>query len=460
MRLASLFVCLLTVGALAAAPANAQLRTGIVDPEYFHDFVQPQYEQDFDRTTATGAGFVRLTLNWRQVVGDSPEPADPTDPNSSAYNWQQFDMQVQEALDRGLTIIASVQTAPNWGQAVPNGKPNGTVTQPYPGKFAQFGTAAATRYDGKIKLWQVWNEPNRDYFLMPQIRNGVVVSAEIYRKLVNQFGDAVRLVNRDNKIIAGGLAPLGKTNKPAPLRFMKQLLRKGTKTKFDIWSHHPYTSGGPTHKAAGSGNVAIGNLPEMRTLLFNRIKAGRVQKMSPRMQFWVTEFSWDTDLPDPQAVPMKIHARWTSEALYRMWKHGVSLVTWFKIRDEPMFGPKGTHYQSGFFFLDGRKKKSFQAFRFPFVAFRKPYDRIQIWGRTPTSAPGLVRLQIRVNGSWRSLGTVNAKGGGIFKRTVTTRFRNGVVRARFAGEQSVGFSLTPVRDRWVNPFGCGGSIPC
>jgi len=41
----------------------------------------------------------------------------------------------------------------------------------------------------------------------------------------------------------------------------------------------------------------------------------------------------------------------------------------------------------------------------------------------------------------------------------------GLVRARIQGattpdKSSLAFSLTPVADRWVNPFGCGGDIPC
>jgi len=48
---------------------------------------------------------------------------------------------------------------------------------------------------------------------------------------------------------------------------------------------------------------------------------------------------------------LREHARWVSEALYRMWQDGVSLVVWFQLRDNP----KGTFtwgqtYQSGLYF--------------------------------------------------------------------------------------------------------------
>ena len=44
------------------------------------------------------------------------------------------------------------------------------------------------------------------------------------------------------------------------------------------------------------------------------------------MRFVVTEFSWDTKPPDKTAVPMKLHERWVSEALYRMYQVGIDLA--------------------------------------------------------------------------------------------------------------------------------------
>ena len=50
----------------------------------------------------------------------------------------------------------------------------------------------------------------------------------------------------------------------------------------------------------------------------------------------MTEFSWDSNPPDPKGVPAVLEGRWVAEALYRMWSAGVSLVTWFTLRDQPV----------------------------------------------------------------------------------------------------------------------------
>src|SRR5207248_10179685 len=120
----------------------------------------------------------------------------------------------------------------------------------------------------------------------------------------------------------------------APLRFMRALLcmSKGATPRrtctnriaFDAWAHHPYTSGGPTHHALRPDDVSLGDLPEMRSLLDAAWRAGSITaRHAP--QFWVTEFSWDSDPPDPKAVPAQLEARWVAEALYRMWQSRISV---------------------------------------------------------------------------------------------------------------------------------------
>jgi hypothetical protein len=174
------------------------------------------------------------------------------------------------------------------------------------------------------------------------------------------------------------------------------------------------------------------------------------------MQFWVTEFSWDSKPPDPRALPASLHARWTSEALYRMWQNGVSVVAWFRIQDDPL---RETPYQSGFWTETGAQKRSLTAFRFPVVGFKRKTG-VYVWGRTPTSRGARVLVELKVGSRWRRLGTIRAAGSGIFTKTFRTPYRQGAVRARAVGEISLPFSLAFVGNRYVNPFGCGGGIPC
>jgi hypothetical protein len=466
-------VCLFTLalglsGIAAPAGISGPLQTGIVDPAKFGG---PNADQSLARARATGATRVRLLLTWAAVAPDRrPATFDPADPADPAYSWGYFDDQVWRAVSHGLEPIVTIQWAPTWAEGRGNG-PRGSNT-PDPVEFGRFARAAAARYSGsfipitdpyseqyneplpRVRYWMAWNEANRDYFFMPQYEGGRLVSASHYRAMVNRFADAVHAVDPTNVVIAGGLAPIGKPGKPAPLAFMRSFL--SVPAKFDVWAHHPYTSGGPTHRALKRDDVSLGDLPEMRKVLRSAVRTGRVISASGSAGFWVTEFSWDSSPPDRRAVPSVVHARWVSEALYRMWLNGVTMVTWFRIQDDPL---SQSPYQSGFYMASGVRKRSFTAFRFPVVAFAKR-SGTYVWGKTPRGVPGRVVVEVKVGRRWRHLGRLNTDRYGIFRKTYRTRIRRGYVRARLGSEKSLPFSLTPVADRYVNPFGCGGEIPC
>jgi len=454
---------------LLVAPATAgPLRTAIADSAAF-DVANP--DAAFARTRSAGATMVRLVVYWRNVApARRPADWDATDPRAEGYNWKSLDRGIESAVAHGLDPILVLQVAPQWAEG-PGAGNDGTV-RPDPVDYGQFARAAAERYSGtfnanwnnpdpyaevhllpRIRNWQAWNEPNRDYFLMPQYENGRMVSAHHYRAMVNRFARAVHAANPTNLVIAGGLAPLGRPGKPGPMPFMRAFL--SAPVEFDVWSHHPYTSGGPTHSASSPNDAALGDLPEMNATLRAAVRSGRVIR-SGSVGFWVTEFSWDTRPPDPEGLPMTLHSRWVSEALYRMWRNGVSVVTWFKLRDDPI---RETHYQSGLWTVGWKAKRSLTAFRFPVVAFAGRRG-VEVWGRTPAGVRGRVVVEIKTGRSWRQLGRLTTDRYGIFRNTYRTPVRRGYVRARLGSQASLPFSLTPVRDRFVNPFGCGGVIPC
>jgi hypothetical protein len=295
--------------------------------------------------------------------------------------------------------------------------------------------------------------------------NGQVVSAGHYRRMVNAFADSVHRVTRDNVVIAGGLAPFtshrGRRAEwgVGPLNFMRLMLcvsrhlkpTCGARSRFDVWAHHPYTTGGPTHEAYRRDDVSLGDLPEMAALLRAAVRAKRVQARGP-VQFWATEFSWNTRPPDREGVPVRLHARWTAEALYRMWSAGVSLVTWWLLRDA------GSPWKSGLYFrgttlAHDRPKPSLTAFRFPFVALPER-GAVRIWGRTPTSRPARVVIEQTFRRGWRRRAVVVADRHGIF----TTRLRApvaGSMRARIGDVSSRPFGVKPIPDSVYRPFGSG-----
>ena len=284
-------------------------------------------------------------------------------------------------------------------------------------------------------------------------------TAAWYRTLVNAFAASVHSVP-GNDVIAGGLAPFGISTSIAPLEFMRSVLCLDTHPAcheplhFDIWSTDPYTAGGPTHLATRAGDVSVAELPEMKSVLDEAVRSGDVASPSPPA-FWVTEFSWDSDPPDPGGVPSALEGRWVAEALYDMWSSGVSLVTWFTLRDQPL---ATSPYQSGLYYRGSslatdRPKPALTAFRFPFVAFPAG-NTISVWGRTPAGRPGPVRVEQHRRGGWALVARLTANRVGIFSAELTTGER-GPLRATFPadGASSLPFGLVSPPDHTYEPFG-------
>jgi hypothetical protein len=481
------------LAALALAP-SAQARpfdTGLLDLNTF----EHGDSLAFGRARAAGARFLKITLYWPRVAPAPDSATKPvfteTNPADPAYNWTDYDTQIRLAVANGLEVILGITNAPRWAR---EGCTSSVVCSPDPAEFAAFAQAAATRYSGgfdpgpysetlpRVSHFQAWLEPNLEFFYLPVFENGQVVAPTNYRRILNAFADAVHAVDDTNKVLTGGLAPLKRTGAAlGPLDFMRRMLCMQGRTpprpqpgcsarsKFDIWTTHPYTTGGPLHSGPDPDDVSLGDLPEMTTLLRAADRAGKIQNTSANTPFWVTEFSWDSSPPDPGGISLALQARWLAEAFYRMWDAGVSAVLWWQLRDEPANGrPHSEVYESGLYrsgatLAGDRPKPALRAFKFPFVALKTGRNTLLIWGRTPGSDRRSVVVEFAPpGGGYRRLLRISSDGDGIFTRTIrspqvarmTRGLRRGFVRAKVTGEPaSLPFSLTYVKDFYQPPFG-------
>lgn len=451
-----------------ATKATPPLRTAFFDPR-----IGPAEQADgFAMMSGAGARYVRLVVHWSAIApATPPDGFVASDPTSPGYSWAGLDSAVEAADGAGLTPILDIASAPSWAFAnQPQGVNGGT---PRASDLGEFATAVATHYDGAVTgvpaehVFQVWNEVNNSLYLDP-------VKAGVYRGMVNAVADAVHGVDPDNLVVAGDLDPFGhpkgkkqKWYSVAPLAFMRSLLcvSKGAHphatchnpVRFDVWSHHPYTFGGPFGHAKLPDDVELGDLPQMRAVLQAGVRLHHVVSTHP-VQFWVTEFGWDTYPPRKHAASLTLAARWTAESLHQMWLSGVSLVTWFLLEDYPSPSP----YQSGLYFhasslADAQPKPGLTAFRFPFVAYRGKKNTVSVWGRDATSDQETVTIQLRhgKSASWRTVALISSNANGIFKATLKlTATKKDWLRASAEGSgNSLAFSLTRPKDPNIGPWG-------
>jgi hypothetical protein len=477
-----LFVCVLAGAAVArydttsSAIPDRPLRTAVYIDPLSSPWTGRPAATALDQIRRTGATVARITLYWYDVApATEPSKWRPPDPADPHYNWSHYDALIRGIVEHGLDPLVTIMAAPTWAQGAEPEPPLNSYL-PDPDKFGQFSQAAARRYSGsfrglpRVRWWQAWNEPNISLYFVPQLENGKPVSPAWYRRMLNRFAIAVHGVHRDNVVVAAGLAPfrditegVQKQDKDwGPLSFMRELLCLSKSLKptcddrvsFDVWATHPYTSGGPLHHAAFPNDVSLGDLPKMRRVLDAAIKAKHIDSRGA-VQFWVTEFSWDSNPPDADAVPMKLLTRWVAEGLFRMWQNGISLVTWLMLEDLPT---QGSYLQSGLYFTGSSKgaarpKPILEAFRFPVVAL--PSNRgVVVWGRTPVEKSGTVVVERSSGRGWQRLAVVPTNRFGIFQRTLRVD-KGGTIRARLIGslERSQPFGIKPVLDHFYNPFG-------
>jgi hypothetical protein len=474
-RLASPVLAAALCAALSAAgasPAQAGVRplnTGISN-------VYSNEDVAFEHVRATGSTLTLSPVRWR-VIAPSQLPAswNPEDPADPHYNWEFLDKWVTGAVRAGLTPVLQIRSAPTWAERCVANPQYEATCNPDPAALAAFTKAVVRRYSGtfgslpRVRYWEGMNEPNLSIYFQPQREGGKIVSPYLYRILVNTFYASVKSVDPSNLVLAPALGPVAVPPLTVgPMQFTRMLLcMRGNfnphptagdcegGVHFDIFDIHPYTSGSPTHRG-GVNDVEMGDLGKLQELIAAADKAHRIKGAFRRTPLWITEFSYDSNPPDPGGLAMKTLSQWIAEALDQAWRNGVSNFMWYSLDDEVL---RPDTLQSGLYFYapnvaEERPKPALYAYRFPFVAYRHR-SGLRYWGRTPTSQPGRVVLQAK-RGGWHRIGAARADAAGIFKGFVRTgygRNKRGAVRARFAGSDSPGFPMRRVPDFPQPPFG-------
>lgn len=368
---------------IGAGPASAKLKTGLMDSLFSSG--PAQRAQAFDDAVAARAKMVRLTVPWRAVA--TSKPTSPSDPGDPAYNFASIDAQVKDATARGLTVLLTINRAPDFAEQGerPPGVAPGTW-KPDPEAFGAFARAVATRYSGtygdlpRARFFQAWNEANLDIYLAPQYVGRKPVAAIHYRRMLNAFYHGVKRAQPTAKVVTTGTGPYGDPpggHRTRPLVFWRRVLclrgrralkpaKCKQKARFDILAHHPInTSGGPYRSAIHPDDASTPDFKLVRRTLRAAERSKRILPRGQRRPLWATEIWWESKPPDPCGVGLKKHARWLRQSFRLLRRQGASAVFWLGLRDQKQTSDEcgRATMQSGLSFIDGSRKPAFRAFR-------------------------------------------------------------------------------------------------
>ncbi len=417
-----------------SASAARQLALG------FDTWAGAERSSDLGHAAKDGASIVRVNVEWAQV-----------NPSRKSYNWSAVDQAVRLASARGLEVALTIYDAPTWAEGA--GRPSSVG----PGSwrvnakdFGRFASVAARRYDGKFKVghgkalprvrfWQVWNEPNLDYYLSPQWvkgKNGkfAPVAPVIYRSMVNAFYKAVKHVSASNRVIMAGTAPYGDSpgtdplgrERTPPVAFDRDLFCLSTSLKpacsakvhLDGIDHHPYAapSDGPTWHATNKDDVAVPDMYKLVRVLHAGVGDGHVLPHGKK-SVWASEVGWTSNPPTSGGVPLAKDAHWYEQAFYILSKQGVDTAMVTEIRDQPS---NPNVFQDGLYFINGHPKKPLvTAYRFPFVTQRQKGSKVQAWGRAPSA--GKLEIQVQRGAHWKTLRTLKVHKNRVFSTSITLK---------------------------------------
>lgn len=260
-----------------------------VNPMGVNLFLEKEVEPDkvvrtLDLARDSGFKWIRQGFSWNDIeINAKGDYTDTRNPGKIVNAWDKYDFIVDQAVAHGMTIMARLDSPPLWAR-IP-----GDDTEQYhkgppnnPNDYGDFAEAVATRYKGKIKYYQIWNEPN----LIGEW-GGHPVSAYEYVALLKVAHDRIKAVDPDAVIISAALAPTtdDSVRNRSDILFLQDMYDAGGAAYFDVVTTMLYGLGQP---------------PDDRRLDFKRLSFARsvllhdvmVKNGDTKKPIWISEYAW------------------------------------------------------------------------------------------------------------------------------------------------------------------------
>jgi len=174
-----------------------------------------------------GARWTRAEFRWDRLEATRGRPI-----------WTESDRLVDSMIREGISVQGILISTPDWAKETRGFLPQG-LNLPYTDPqnlWARYVRDVATRYKGKVRYWEVWNEP--DY---PDVFWGATV-ADYYQMLKVSY-QTIKSVDPEAKVLMAGLAFYFNPH------FLEELVRvmmadptgQANNYYFDILAWHTYS---------------------------------------------------------------------------------------------------------------------------------------------------------------------------------------------------------------------------
>jgi O-antigen ligase len=276
-----------------------------------------------------GAGYVRMQMPWDDVeihgrgdFTDSRNDLDGDGVKDTISAWAKYDRIVDTAVAFDIELLLRLERPPDWARQGFINNPafqaglqqDGNSTGP-PDDFADYGNfvrAVAQRYQGKVRFYQLWNEPN-----LKNEWNWQTPKPEDFVALLRVGATAIREVDPNAVIVFPSLAPTDGLDFRAPmteLEYLDGVYRAGGAPYFDIMAGQAYGLGqSPNeHRYVFLRNRQNWNWSRFidtrndvsRIVLLREVMERHGDSRKP---VWIGEFGWNSA---PESIPPERRFTW------------------------------------------------------------------------------------------------------------------------------------------------------
>lgn len=292
-----------------AGPTPGRQQGGFLFSTGYGGGPEPFNEENQELIALAGFKAARFNPGWGTIQ-----------PQKDVWNWDRLDQAVAHHLKYGMEPQFLLYGTPRWAvneKAVQfHADPTIRKRQeqfhkrpsqnwpPHLDAYRQFASALARRYGDRVRYYEMWNEPDINFY---------IGSVEYYVKMLEAGYRGVKSADPDLHVISGGIASLyHNLRKPG---MVDAILRDG-KPYFDSYGHHRH----------GEFRFFVEEVPLVQALM---------KKYDVRQPIFFTETAMDSRFGERHQAETLI------KKAVHSWSLGAVGYTWFNVHDS--YNPARKH---------------------------------------------------------------------------------------------------------------------
>ena len=280
-------------------------------------------------------GYAGLHLDWVYMLALNAVKQtfawENLEPESGVWDFSQADRILNEVERRGIDLVIRLGQVPTWATSVDLDRPD--VVDAPPDDLSDWATYCGTlaeRYKGRVKAYQIWNEPN-----LTREWGGAPPNAADYVELLRLCSEAIHAADPDAILISAGLAPTGTYDDNAHRDdiYLDAMYREGFQQYIDVvgahapgWGHPPEYGPDDAERDGNPRWATFRRIEDLRKIMLQHDDAAR--------QMAILEFGWTIDPVNPDyrwhAVTEEQQAQYIVDAYAyaaEHWRPWVGLMT-------------------------------------------------------------------------------------------------------------------------------------